>query len=224
MNNNTTLHYDSAPSLQTRGKTLFNSIQFTKSDLYRHSRMLHAYLSAFAFLALIFFALTGLFLNHPDWFDNNKPATHDQTLTLPLKELTPALQPSTSLPALATIVARAAPVRGIYKSGEIVDGEAHIRMEGVTGKSDIIINLTSGVTEITQEKAGITTIIQDLHRGKNSGQVWQTLIDITAVMVLALSLIGYILFFSIRFRLATSLKLTAASLLLLGGIFWFFVP
>ncbi|MEL7041544.1 MAG: PepSY-associated TM helix domain-containing protein [Pseudomonadota bacterium] len=42
--------------------------KFNKGAFYRTSRMLHAYLSPAAFLMLIFFAASGILLNHPDWF------------------------------------------------------------------------------------------------------------------------------------------------------------
>ncbi len=47
---------------------------------------------------------------------------------------------------------------------------------------------------------------------------------VAAAIFLVLSLIGNILFFSLRFRLARSLFLTAASLGLLYAIFALFVP
>jgi len=49
-------------------------------------------------------------------------------------------------------------------------------------------------------------------------------IDLSAWIVLGLSLIGYVLFFSLRFRLKTSLILTAVSLAALTAIAWIFVP
>lgn len=199
--------------------------RFRKNDLYRYSRMLHAYLSAFAFLTLIFFALTGLFLNHPDWFRGNKTRTESLRVTLPSQEMAAILKtPSHSQALIHAISQHTDALRGVFKSDDTIDDEAHIHLEGVTGKTDIITNLKSGLTEITVEKATLTSIIQDLHRGKNSGQAWRLLIDITAIIVLTLSLIGYVIFFSIRLRLATSLALTAFSCVLFVGIFFIFVP
>src|SRR6185312_12483078 len=43
---------------------------FDKGAVFRLSRMLHAYLSAFAFLALFFFSATGVLLDHPEWFES----------------------------------------------------------------------------------------------------------------------------------------------------------
>ena len=80
------------------------------------------------------------------------------------------------------------------------------------------------VSRIALVNRQLAAIIQDLHRGKNSGLAWRWVIDLSAWLVLALSLIGYVLFFSLRFRLKTSLVLTAASLAVLIGIAWLFVP
>lgn len=193
-------------------------------ELFKQSRMLHAYLSAFAFLALIFFSLTGMLLNHPKWFEAGKPAGDEQQLTLLKAELAAAQATAEPLRALAAAVGHQHPLRGEYTSGEVIDGEAHIRLEGATGKSDLIVNLADGSTEVTVQRASAATLMRDLHRGKHSGTVWSWLIDITAVLVFALSVLGYVLFFNLRFRLANSIKLTTVSLLLIGGIIYCFVP
>ncbi len=195
-----------------------------RTELFKQSRMLHAYLSAFAFIALIFFSLTGMLLNHPKWFAAGKPAGEAQQLTLLKTELAAAQAANEPLRTLAEAVGRQYLLRGDYASGEVIDGEAHIRLEGATGKSDLIVNLTDGSTEVTVQRASAATLIRNLHRGKHSGTAWSWLIDITAVLVFVLSVLGYVLFFSLRFRLANSIKLTTASLLLIGGIIYCFVP
>jgi hypothetical protein len=194
-----------------------------KGDIYRLCRMLHAYLSAFAFIALIFFSATGVLLNHPDWLAQ-KAASRDLALTLPPAELRQALDAAQPGPALAAAVRKRAPVVGVYKDGDIADGEANLRLEGAKGATSLVIDTRTGHVEATVEQAPPLSIIQDLHRGKNVGPAWSLIIDAAGVLVLSLSLIGYILFFSLRFRLRTSLILTAISLALLAGVFVAFVP
>ena len=53
-----------------------------KGAFFRLCRMLHAYLSAFAFLALFFFSATGILLNHPEWFERYQPAEHKVAFAL----------------------------------------------------------------------------------------------------------------------------------------------
>ena len=192
--------------------------------LYRQSRMLHAYLSAFAFITLMFFSVTGLLLNHPEWFEGTKDAGRDSRITLSAETLAAASKSSEPGRALAAAVAEQVALRGGYKSAEVLDDEAQIRLDGVSGHSDLVVDLKTGATEINVKRATLVSLIGDLHRGKNSGTAWAWLIDISAVLVLALSLFGYLLFFSMKFRLGTSLKLTGASLLAMLAIFWLCVP
>ena len=199
------------------------ALKIDKAALYRQSRLWHSYLSAFAFLALIFFTVTGILLNHPDWFAV-RPAVQETQLTLAPADLAQAQQAQVPGEALAALVAREVKLKGGYKSAEIADGAALIRLEGAFGASDISVDLESGETEVSVQPNSVNTLIGDLHKGKNTGAVWSAVIDITGIFILALSLIGYVLFFTLRYRLATSLKLTAASLLLMGLVVYVFVP
>lgn len=181
-------------------------------------------MSAFAFLALIFFSITGLLLNHPDWFTGVRPVPVERTVVIPREELAEALRAPEPSQALAKAVGRLTALRGAFKDGEILDGKGLIRMEGVTGNSDVTVDLADGRAQVSLQKTDVITMLNHLHRGSNAGLVWRALIDATAVIVLALSLVGYVLFFSLRFRLKTSLLLTGVSLLMLAGVFWVFVP
>ena len=49
----------------------------------RRLRDLHGWLSALAFVLLMFFAATGLLLNHPDWFADRAQALPEQVFHLP---------------------------------------------------------------------------------------------------------------------------------------------
>ncbi|MEX6723306.1 PepSY-associated TM helix domain-containing protein [Parapedomonas caeni] len=195
-----------------------------KNQFYHECRVWHGYLSAFAFIALIFFAATGLLLNHPDWLQGDKPAARESTLTLDAATLTRALAATDPATALAAAVSDATAVRGAYRSGEVIDTDAMLRFEGASGSTDVFIDLATGEAEISRQRATVVTVLHDLHKGKNTGGVWKRLIDVIAILILILSMVGYALFFALRLRKATSLRLTAISLMLFGGLYWAFVP
>lgn len=197
--------------------------RFNKIAFYRVCRMLHAYLSAFAFLALIFFSLTGLLLDHPDWMQG-KPKDHDLKLTLPPAALAQAAGDRDPASALGRSVAARTHLIGAYKSGDVEDGQANLRFEGVKGSSTVMVDMKSGEADVMVEPATAVSVIEDLHRGKNAGTAWRAVIDLSAVLILGLSVIGYILFFSLRFRLRTSLILTGVSLGVMVAIFLLFTP
>ena len=197
---------------------------FDKGGFYRLCRMLHAYLSAFAFLALIFFCVTGVLLNHPEWFDGYRPADRTTVVTLTPEALAAAQAAKEPGRALAAAVAARIPLKGAYASSDLAQGDGLVRLEGPKGSSDIDVDLKSGRAEAHVTTASLASVIQDLHRGKNVGAPWRFVIDASAYVLLAMSLIGYVLFFSLRFRLKTSLLLTAASLALLVGAAVWLVP
>lgn len=191
---------------------------FDKGAFYRTCRMLHGYLSAFAFLALIFFSVTGVMLNHPAWFEALTAKDSTAEVSVPAAEIAAARAQKDPGPALVQAVGKLTPLKGGYSSADIQGDEALVRMDGTKGTSVIDLDLATGKAKVTVSKANAMLMIQDLHRGKNSGAVWRWLIDVSAYVIIALSLIGYILFFSLRFRLKTSLALTGLSIVLMLGV------
>ncbi len=192
---------------------------YQRRDFYRHSRYVHGWLSAFAFLTLLFFSVTGLLLNHPEWFE---PAKTEQTtqLILPESILKSIKQQENPSDTILNYIRQQQNVVGRYQSSEVMDNEVMIRLESPAGATDIWVMADTGETEITQKPASTVSMLNDLHRGKNSGLAWSWLIDISAIIVIALSLVGYILFLSIKTRLVTHLVLTAASLALIILLIW----
>lgn len=198
--------------------------RFNKAAVYRQCRMLHTYISAFAFLTLMFFAVTGLTLNHPEWFGSGKAAVETVTVQISPDRMAAARAAADPARALGHATEAVATLRGAYASGEVVGDEAFLRYEGATGASDVVVDLTAGTVEVETRRATAMALLNDLHRGKNVGAVWRTFIDVSAVLIAVLSLLGYVLFFSLRLRLATSLRLTALGVIAMGGMIWLFVP
>lgn len=198
--------------------------RFDRGAFYRACRLVHAYLSAFAFLALIFFAATGLLLDHPDWLQGRKPAERTAVVRLSPAELAAARAAREPGRLLAAAVARRTPLLGAYKDAQLEDGAALIRLEGARGASDLDVDTATGAARVVVQPATAADIVEELHRGRAAGPAWRWVIDVSAVLILALSLVGYVLFFSLRFRLRTSLVLTAASLAALGAVYLLAVP
>lgn len=195
---------------------------YRRSDFYRQSRTLHAWLSAFAFLVLMFFALTGLLLNHPEWFAT-KPEAHELSLQLSAAQLAELKTLDNPADQLLQLVRAETALVGRLKSTEILDDEVMIRLASPTGTTDISLFTGTGEVLVSTEKASTVSLLNELHRGKDVGALWRWLIDVSAVIILLLSLAGYVLFFSLKARKATSLWLTAGSLLIIVLLGWYSV-
>jgi len=189
-----------------------------KLTFHKISRAAHAYLSAFAFIALIFFSLTGLILNHPGWFENTGAEERTEIVNLPVPAMEQAVAGHEPDEALDTLLRANGDIVGTMTSSEIFEDEAYFRFAGPKGRSDVILDIASGEAEISTRRAGFVDFMGDLHRGKDAGAVWKLVIDISAILILALSLLGFFLFFLIRFRRRTSLILMAASALIIAGV------
>ena len=192
---------------------------YQRRDFYRHARYVHGWLSAFAFIALFFFSLTGIFLNHPEWFESD---SQEQSKTIVLNEAfaKSLVEKENPSDALISYVREHESVIGRYKSSEVMDNEVMIRLESPAGSTDIWAMLDTGEVEITNKPATTVSLINDLHRGKNSGTAWSWFIDITSIIILILSIAGYVLFLSIKTRLMTHLVLTALSILAFIVLIW----
>lgn len=192
---------------------------YQRCDFYRHARYVHGWLSAFAFITLLFFSVTGLLLNHPEWFE---PAKTEETakLILPESVLKSIKQQENPSDTILEYVRQQQNLVGRYQSSEVMDNEVMIRLESPAGATDIFVTTDTGETEITQKPASTVSMLNDLHRGKNSDLGWSWLIDISAIIYIVLSLAGYILFLSIKTRLVTHLVLTAVSLAMIIFLIW----
>lgn len=187
---------------------------YQRRDFYRHARYVHGWLSAFAFLALFFFSITGLFLNHPEWFE---PANKETTtiVQLPKDVLNDLKNKENPSDDILRYVREQQDVVGRFKSSEVLDDEVIIHLESPAGTSNIWAMLDNGEVEVVQKPASTVSLLNELHRGKNSSTSWSWFIDLSAILILVLSIAGYILFLSIKTRLITHLTLTAVSIALL---------
>ena len=195
--------------------------KMSSGDFFRVCRWLHGYLSAFAFLSLMLFSATGLILNHPDWTRSLRPRATVSTVTLDPAVLAAALAKADPGPALVQAVSARTPLVGRLKNTDVVGDEALLRLEGTKGSTDVTVALKTGRTEVSLSRAPALTVLNELHKGRDAGGPWKAFIDISAILFLLLSLIGYGLFFSLRFRLRSSLVVTAVSLVLMAGLIWF---
>lgn len=198
--------------------------KFNKNDFYRYCRIVHGWLSALAFLLLCFFAFTGLVLNHPEWTTGKSAPPVETKFRLSPEELDAIRDAEEPAQKLVEIASKHTAIKGAFNAGDQVGRELFVKLRGVRGESDIRAHMPSGnVTTIVSSEPGLK-LLNELHRGEHAGSTWRTVIDISAVVLIALSIIGYLIFFSLRFRLRTALLLTAGSAIGAVAVFMLTIP
>src|SRR4051812_41008119 len=109
-----------------------------RGNIYRLCRAWHGYLSAGAFVWLIFFSITGVLLNHPAWLRGPRlPLTVSEVHLRPA-QLTAIRRAKEQGSALVQALRDDKLVlKGEISSSDIMDGQAFIRLRGVGGSSDV---------------------------------------------------------------------------------------
>ncbi|HEY8539264.1 MAG TPA: PepSY-associated TM helix domain-containing protein [Steroidobacteraceae bacterium] len=192
---------------------------FSKQDFFRYCRLVHGWLSAFSFLILCLFAFTGLLLNHPDWPLAKAPKPIEASFALTQEQIAQLADSEEPERLLVELAAAHVALRGEMTGGNEVGNEIFVRMQGVRGLTDIRANLVTGNVSVVVEPAPAISILNELHRGERAGTAWRFLIDIVAVLLIVLSVVGYCIFLSLKFRLRTAILLTIASAAGLWGLF-----
>ncbi|MEO1525760.1 MAG: PepSY-associated TM helix domain-containing protein [Planctomycetota bacterium] len=169
-------------------------------QLYRKSaaafRWLHIYLSMLGFAALMFFSFTGITLNHPTWFGASEQKIEDRAGQLTMSLLA---EPVDKLEIAETIRAEHL-LRGRVSEFEVDEYECFVVFKGPGYAADVFVDRESGKYTLSEITSGPMAVMNDLHKGRDSGAAWAILIDVTAVLMMLLSLSGFGLLFYLKRR------------------------
>ena len=194
-----------------------------KFRIYRQCRIWHGYLSAFAFAALLFFSVTGLLLNHPDWFTTDTPAMEEGTFALTPKQLEEVRGSSAPAEVLVQIAAARAVLYGELKDGTVAGDEVFVRLQGARGSSDIRASMVDGSVTVVSEGVSAIALMNALHRGESAGTVWRLSIDVVAIVMIVVALAGYAIFLSMSGKLKIALLISLSSVVAAVLLFFAFV-
>jgi uncharacterized protein len=184
---------------------------------YRLCRAWHGYLSAAAFVWLLFFSITGILLNHPSWLRNDKPVTETRQFRLPPDELTSLTAKTEPGPALVQAMRGKLGLKGQIDSSVVAGRLLFVRMRGASGSVELQLDLHTGQGSAAMESFPIATLFKELHRGENAGSAWRAMIDITGFALVVTSMMGLMIYLSMRFRLRTALLLVAGGLMTMAA-------
>lgn len=190
-----------------------------KKSLSSLWRWLHIYLSMAGFALLLFFSVTGITLNHTEWFEDMQ-----MTVTLKGGMDTSILTGETNRLAVAETLRKAHDVRGTVSSFEVDEEQVTVSFAGPGYAADAFINRTDGLYEITETRTGIWGVMNDLHKGRDTGSAWRWLIDASAVLMILISLTGMFMLFYLKRKRVAGLLVALAGLLVAWLIYAIWVP
>jgi hypothetical protein len=159
-----------------------------RSRLYTLSRTLHLYLSLLAFLTLLFFAVTGLTLNHPEWFGEGTP--RKLSGTLPHAPYLDGDRPDW--------LRLAEDLRALGLRGQVADHGASGELTWLSFRApgyaaDAEVDPKTGAYRLVVTDHGLVAVLNDLHKGRDTPGSWKTFLDISALFLALVSLTGLLL-------------------------------
>ncbi|SDF26944.1 PepSY-associated TM helix domain-containing protein [Terriglobus roseus] len=187
------------------------------------SRWLHIYLSMVSFAVVLFFAVTGLTLNHADYFSHGE-VVKNLNGSLSAKEMGPKDHPDTL--AIVEHIRNTDHVHGAVNTEDlrVDDDQITFSFRGPGYSADTTVDRATGKYQVVETKAGFVAVINDLHKGRDSGKVWSWVIDGSAILLTLVSLSGLVLIFFIYKRRTSGLLLAAIATALCLLLYRIWVP
>ncbi len=184
----------------------------------RISRWLHIYLSMISFAIVLFFSVTGITLNHADYFQAKTTTTQEKGTLKPEWVNNKDTNRVAKL-NIAEYFRNTFSVKGAVSDFRIDDNQVSIAYKGPGYEADAFIDRQTGAFELSQTRTGFVGFINDLHKGRDTGKVWSWVIDIAAALMVLISLTGLILLLFIKKKRVSGLILTVVGLLIMYVVY-----
>jgi hypothetical protein len=191
-------------------------------ETHRWARLIHVYTSMIALLIVLFFAATGLTLNHPEWTFGDELSTTSTTGVFPFST---TLDPTTTSEGAVDFLSIAEYARaelgvvGRVDSFAATNGSGSIAFVNPGYRADVSFDVASGEYELTVEQQGWVAVVNDLHKGRSTGTAWKWVIDLAAGLLVAISVTGLVMQLFLRKRRRPALLIAVlGSVMTLGMI------
>lgn len=185
------------------------------ADINRWMRWLHIYSAIPVLLSMIFFAVTGFFLNHPD-MPLGETRSKQQEVQLPesLAALDWVENKTYFSLSLLNWLDQTLDIRGVKIEIEWEDDELlMIVLEGPNASQTIEVYPQESRVEIFSQTLSFMQMLNNLHRAKSVSEAWRWFSDLSAIFMLLFCLTGLWLAFANKMQ-----RLSVASWLTLGSV------
>ena len=199
------------PRQQTRQKPL--------PAINRAMRTVHIFSATPVLLTMLFFAVTGFYLNHPD-LGEGAISTQQQTLKLPkwiAKEAEAATPSSATVSKLLTWLSDEHGISGIDLTMEYdeLDNLLVLELSGPAGHTLVEVSFEEQTASLDQRELSLLAKLNNLHRAKHVSGLWVLLSDLSAFAMIIFSLSGCWLITVNRLQV----RKATATILVGGGLF-----
>ncbi len=179
------------------------------------------------FGTIVFFSVTGITLNHPDWFGLSTDRHHDFEGTVKSSWLAlESADPDRDVDRLsiAEFLRHEHRLKGTVTDVRVDQDECSLTWKGPGYAADAIIDRETGEYRLSVVEHGIVPLINDLHKGRDTGPLWSLVIDVSAALMTISAITGFVLLLYIRRKLIPGLVSAIVGIVVLFVIYLYGIP
>lgn len=167
------------------------------------ARLVHVYVSMALLTLLLFFSVTGITLNHPEWFRDHQAVIEEKETAI---DIQPALAQfieqneqnidnlsASQITQLAMQIEKALAISLSSAEHELMSGELFFSIKSAGKNTNIALDLTTGELFYEATNYGLWAQLNDLHKGRNTSNFWSWIIDLSSVLFILFAITGFIL-------------------------------
>ncbi|QDO83955.1 peptidase [Shewanella psychropiezotolerans] len=152
------------------------------------ARTIHIYVSMALLILMLFFAVTGITLNHPEWFDSNQEGAQYSEVPLPDYLITSQSNEEQWRAALGHWMKSQWSVD--MTQAQFSEDEISLVHKAPGTYQVFTLDLLDNRVFVESHHYGAIAVLNDLHKGRNAGLAWQWILDISSMLIILFSMSG----------------------------------
>ena len=160
------------------------------------ARLIHVYVSMALLTLLLFFSVTGITLNHPEWFSSHQANVIEKEQTISqigALAITESEISATQQQLITDEIEKAFAISLQNIKPELMSGELFYSIKRAGESTSVAVDLETGDAFFEQTQYGWWAVLNDLHKGRNTSNFWGWIIDLSSVLFIIFAITGFIL-------------------------------
>ncbi|HUQ70216.1 MAG TPA: PepSY-associated TM helix domain-containing protein [Planctomycetaceae bacterium] len=187
-------------------------------------RWLHIYLSMFGFATILLFSVTGITLNHPTWFGLDADRIDDVSGEIEREWLQSSADAAVDQLAIAEFLRSRHRLHGAVREFRVDEFECFVSFKGPGYAADAFIDRATGRYQLTVSQHGAVAVLNDLHKGRDTGRSWSLVIDLSAGLMGLSAVTGLVLLFYLKRRRVAGLVTALVGTVAIVAAYLWLVP
>jgi hypothetical protein len=139
-------------------------------------------------MVVLLFSVTGITLNHPEWTLGSVEKRHEVKGQVPREWVADGGEVKKL--EVAEYLRKQHRFHGAVSEFRADERECSLSFKAPGYSADGFVDRQTGAYQFTVSAEGLVAVLNDLHRGRNAGQAWALLIDVSAALLVLVSVTG----------------------------------